>query len=104
MIEFSEDKDNPLNRKIAELWAAKSYDECVKLAREIFQMGIDDGQALVYNMRAGKFHYEDGTPGPGYQDDPLPATITVSGGDKSGIFAWDGKTLTEVHVNDNYKD
>jgi hypothetical protein len=55
MVKYSEDKNNPLNRKIAEVFAANSFEDCKKLCREIYEIGMEDGQAFVWKVRAGDF-------------------------------------------------
>jgi len=55
MIEWSNDKDNIVNVKIREIWAAKTWDECQKLCRELFEMAHYDGQQYVWAVRNGNF-------------------------------------------------
>jgi len=69
-ITFSDDPDNPLNKKISELiddvnehgWLgleAKITETCC----EIYEMGFNDGQAHVYRMRQMVFVDDPENPG-----------------------------------------
>jgi len=51
---FSEEKSNPVNIKIRDIWAAKSFDECQKLCRELFELGFNDGQICLQKLRQGQ--------------------------------------------------
>jgi hypothetical protein len=65
-IIYDESKNNPLNRKIAEVFAANTFEECKKLCRECYEFGVKDGQEFVWKMRAGD--YEE-IPNPDLPDD-----------------------------------
>jgi hypothetical protein len=60
-ITFSNEEDNPLNIKIREVWKAETVEECISLCREIYQIGFDDGQGFVWELRAGDFTREEET-------------------------------------------
>jgi hypothetical protein len=103
-IQYDTSPDNKLEQMIKAIYDDKlTYDEFRERVHVIYELGMDDGEQLVWAMRAGRFKYADGTPGPGLTDDLQAATITVSG-DGHSQFSWDGKTFTEVHINDNDKD
>jgi hypothetical protein len=55
---FSNEAENPLNVKIREVWKAETFEECLALCREIYQIGFEDGQGFVWRLRAGDFTKE----------------------------------------------
>jgi nitrogen fixation-related uncharacterized protein len=54
-IKYDENPENPLNKKIFTAWGTKNYDEFKKVCREIYEIGIEDGQTFLWKLRSGQF-------------------------------------------------
>jgi len=67
-ITFSNDPDNPLNKKIMEVLSCSRQNgdhlgRTQDLCREIYKMGFDDGQSYVWKMRQMAFVDDPENPG-----------------------------------------